>query len=105
MTTVFADTYYFIALLNRADEGHQTAVKFTAKFTGEILTTTFVLAELGDGMSRFAIGKSSSRRCATCATTPMFALFIPTNLYFKRDAIYFRSGPTKSGRSPIACRL
>jgi predicted nucleic acid-binding protein len=50
MNAVFADTYYFIALLNRADEGHPAAVKFTAKFTGEIFTTTFVLAEVGDGM-------------------------------------------------------
>ena len=43
MITVFADTYYYLALLNAADEDHARAVAWTAGFDGRIVTTDAVL--------------------------------------------------------------
>jgi predicted nucleic acid-binding protein len=51
MTTVFADTFYFIALLSPADEAHGRAVAFTQQFNGRLLTTAWVLTEVADGLT------------------------------------------------------
>lgn len=51
MNRVFADTFYFLALLNAGDKAHARALAYTASFQGEIVTTAWVLTELGDAMS------------------------------------------------------
>ena len=50
MTALFADTFYFIALLSPADAAHAKAVAFTRQFTGQLLTTAWVLTEIADGL-------------------------------------------------------
>ena len=50
MNRVFADTFYFLALLNPRDNGHARATAFTAAFRGEMVTTAWVLTELGDAL-------------------------------------------------------
>jgi predicted nucleic acid-binding protein len=52
MNLVFADTFYYFALLNPDDEMHEAAVAFTAAFAGTMVTTAWVLTELGDGLAR-----------------------------------------------------
>lgn len=52
MTTVFADTSYCVALLSSRDRCHTTAVDFTRNFTGRLVTTAWVLTELGNFLSR-----------------------------------------------------
>ncbi len=52
MRTVFADSFYFIAQLNAADEAHQRATEFTASFSGRLLTTDWVIVEVADATSR-----------------------------------------------------
>ena len=49
---VFADTFYFLALLNPADEMHARAVAVTNCLTEPMVTTDWVLIELADGLSR-----------------------------------------------------
>lgn len=44
---VFVDTSYYIALVNPGDHHHVAATRFTLSFTGRIVTTSLVLAELG----------------------------------------------------------
>lgn len=51
MNTRFADTQYYIALLNREDQHHARATRQTKKFRGVIVTTEWVLAEAGNAMS------------------------------------------------------
>jgi len=50
MSAVFADTFYFIALLSPTDEAHSCALALTSQFTGRLLTTEWVLTEVADGM-------------------------------------------------------
>ena len=52
MTRVFADTFYFLALLNPKDTAHAKAAALTLSFVGEMTTTAWVLTELGDALSR-----------------------------------------------------
>jgi uncharacterized protein len=51
MKPLFADTSYFIAMLNERDIHHAVADKFARDFTGLILTTDWVLLELANYFS------------------------------------------------------
>ena len=48
MTEVFADTSYYVALLNPADAFHAAALRATDALTGPMVTTEWVLTELGN---------------------------------------------------------
>lgn len=51
MRTVFSDSFYFFALLNDRDPAHEKAVAFLQSYRGRMLTTGWILAELGDGLA------------------------------------------------------
>ncbi len=51
MIVVFADTFYFLALLNSGDEAHVLAQQFAADRSTRLLTTAWVLTELADGLA------------------------------------------------------
>ncbi|MDZ4859551.1 MAG: hypothetical protein SGI88_11270 [Candidatus Hydrogenedentes bacterium] len=51
MTAVFADTFYFLALLNKKDTAHLAAAEYSRAATKPLLTTTFVLTELADALA------------------------------------------------------
>jgi uncharacterized protein len=50
--SIFADTYYFIALLSPRDAGHAKAVNFAQQNRLPLVTTVWVLTELADGLAR-----------------------------------------------------
>jgi predicted nucleic acid-binding protein len=52
MKPVFGDTVYFLALLNSADQWHSRACVISADPPGPLVTTGFVLLEVGDALSR-----------------------------------------------------
>lgn len=54
MRTVFADSFYFFALENDQDPAHAKAVAFLQAYRGRLLTTGWVLTEVGDGFSHAA---------------------------------------------------
>ncbi|HVA46210.1 MAG TPA: hypothetical protein VNH11_07540 [Pirellulales bacterium] len=39
MKVVFADTFYYLALVNPDDNRHQEALAYTAEFQGRMVTT------------------------------------------------------------------
>lgn len=49
--TIFADTFYYIALLSPSDAAHERAGQFTQDYSGGIVTTEWVLTELADGLA------------------------------------------------------
>ncbi len=50
MSAVFADTFYFLALLNKRDEAHAQAVEYAA-VADRLVTTEWILTELADGLA------------------------------------------------------
>ena len=52
MKAVFADAYFYLALANPTDAGHAGAVRLSRTLRGRIVTTDFVLLELGSSLSR-----------------------------------------------------
>lgn len=57
MKTVFADAFYFVGLLNRADQHHAKVVAAARQLRSDLLTTEWILAEFAD-----ALAESASRR-------------------------------------------
>jgi predicted nucleic acid-binding protein len=49
MTPVFADAFYFFALLNDKDAAHHSAKAFSAASDAPYVTTAWVLTEVADG--------------------------------------------------------
>ena len=54
MNAVFADTFYFLALLNLVDEAHAAAERFESEETTTLVTTAWVLTEVADGLATTA---------------------------------------------------
>ncbi len=50
MNPVFADTYYFLALLNKGDAAHAKAAALAQEITDPVVTSAWVLTELGDAL-------------------------------------------------------
>lgn len=51
MKPVFADTFFYLALLNPEDAAHPQAAEFLRTQTASTVTTAWVLAEVGDAMA------------------------------------------------------
>jgi predicted nucleic acid-binding protein len=49
MTVAFADTALFVAVLAERDAHHALAQQYIREFEGRILTTQWILVELGNG--------------------------------------------------------
>lgn len=49
MNPVFADAFYFFALLNEQDAAHQAARNFSGQSDAPYVTTAWVLTEVADG--------------------------------------------------------
>jgi hypothetical protein len=58
MRSIFADTFYFLALLNPNDQGHANAAAFTRTFNGRMVATGWVLTELADALAATQRGRS-----------------------------------------------
>jgi predicted nucleic acid-binding protein len=52
MRSVFADTAFYVALVNPRDHLHAAAVREARGFQGRVVTTEYVLVELGNRLSR-----------------------------------------------------
>jgi len=53
MKPVFADAFFYVACLNRADQHHQKAIAFASRWSGRMVTTRLVLIEVADTRMRF----------------------------------------------------
>lgn len=54
MSAVFADTFYFLALANPRDKAHAKCLAFSQTSDRPVVTTTWLLMEVGDALSRGA---------------------------------------------------
>lgn len=52
MKTVFADSSYYLALLNENDEFHARATELTVTVSARLATTVWVLTEVADALCR-----------------------------------------------------
>jgi predicted nucleic acid-binding protein len=51
MIANFAVSYYYLALVNERDAGHEKALEFSRRYRGQTVTTEWVLIEVADALS------------------------------------------------------
>jgi uncharacterized protein len=93
MSEVFADAFYYIALLNPADQFHAAAVRATKALTQRLVTTGWVLTEVADALSAPAVRARTHQflqRTASDPNTMVISSFDPwfargLELYGKRS--------------------
>ncbi len=67
MSRVFVDTSYYVAAVNPRDALHPAALSLARTFAGQMVTTEFILLEVGNWLGRsgdrevFGICRGSSR--------------------------------------------
>jgi uncharacterized protein len=54
VTPLFADTFYFLAVINPDDSCHQDALTLSAANEAPLLTTAWILAEVADALAETA---------------------------------------------------
>jgi predicted nucleic acid-binding protein len=77
MKTVFADTFYFLALLNPSDEAHAKAVAFTSENEFRLVTTPWVLTELADALAASTPGRAEFLATADDLRADPDAMIVP----------------------------
>lgn len=96
MSQLFADTYYFLALLNRADAAHARTVEFSRSLTNPIITTTWVLTEVADALAAPQQRSKFIKLLAKLREDP-YCEVVPTSQgSFNEGVVLYSSRPDKS---------
>ena len=84
MKSVFADTFYFLALLNERDAAHGRAVAASRTDGLALVTTEFVLIELADALCKPQQRDEVLALCNVVETDPAFTLIRATTELIQR---------------------
>jgi predicted nucleic acid-binding protein len=93
--SVFADAAYFIALLNPADNFHARALELARRPPGRLVTSYWILAEVGDAFSQPGHRAKFARLLGLLASTPDIEVLPPTVEQFRVGAALHASRPDK----------
>lgn len=95
MSRVFADAFYFVALLNRADQYHAQAAAAAGELRGEIVTTEWVLAEVADALADSASRRSVVPFVRDLAQDPKVKIVRAGDDWFERGLQLYEQRPDK----------
>ncbi|MBM4037393.1 MAG: type II toxin-antitoxin system VapC family toxin [Planctomycetes bacterium] len=82
MSAVFADTSYYLALVNADDEFHALATDITPELDGPMVTTAWVLTEVGNTLRRGHDRALAVRLIRKCQTDPRVTVVPPSKELF-----------------------
>jgi predicted nucleic acid-binding protein len=95
MKVVFADTSYYLALINSSDRHHSRVCQWTAAWNGAFLTTAWVVAELANAMSQTPNRPFFLSLMRDLQTDPRVTILPPTKEIFDRGLDLFSRRPDK----------
>ncbi|GAG50444.1 unnamed protein product [marine sediment metagenome] len=95
MKSVFADTFYFLALLNERDPAHAPAADASRGFKGRIVTTAWVLTEVADAMSERRNRAEFLGLLHDLRRNPRAVIVPPTEDLFERGVALYAERPDK----------
>ena len=98
MSAVFGDTFYFLALLNRKDKAHRECVAFSQSSDLPMVTTTWVLLELGDALRRGRDRATFSALLDDLAADVQTTVIPAEQSVFEKARKLFEERRTKNGR-------
>ena len=95
MKACFADTFYYVALLDRNDQFHKHVAEFTAGFAGFYITTRWILAEVGNALAgtRHRAGVANFLR--DIETDPSVKIVAESDALYARGVALFGERPDK----------
>ena len=96
MNEVFADSFYFIALLHSRDRYHAAAVELSRRRPGRLVTTHWVLIELADALCAPAIRARSHQFIASMLVDPNVVILSNLDPWFRLGLELFASSVDKS---------
>ena len=96
MKTIFGDTYYFLAVGNDRDQGHQRAVQYAASYRGRIVTTEWVLTEVADALSSPALRERFLNLLELIDDDENWVVVEASHDLFQRGVTLFSQRPDKS---------
>jgi predicted nucleic acid-binding protein len=91
----FADTAYFLALLNPQDGWHEPALRLSRRREGPLLTTVWVLLEVGDALATGPNRQLFSRWLDSLLASAHLEIVPATNDWFFRGLALYRGRPDK----------
>ncbi len=91
----FADTSYFLALLNASDEWHRQAMRRSRDNQGLLVTTFWVLAEVGDALCEARNRALFISLMESLSTREDALLLPPTEEGFRAGMNLFQNRPDK----------
>ena len=94
--TLFADTSFFIALLNPDDDAHGRAVRWSRAFKGELITTQWVLAELGNFLAAPSMRALFAQVTSRVTTNPKWRVIHADDDQFQRGSNLYNTRPDKA---------
>jgi len=94
MKVIFADTFYFLALVNEQDKAHQAAARIN--IADGLLTTAWVLTEVGDALSSPENRPVFLRIIDLLNRLPGVRVIEPSKELFQTGIELFRDRPDKA---------
>ena len=95
MTPVFADSFFFFALLNHNDAAHHAAERFSSETGRPFVTTAWVLTEVADGCATVDKRGVFLQLLDTLSATPDARIIGPSEELFSRGVELYRQRPDK----------
>lgn len=95
MSRVFADAYYFFAILNPRDSAHQKAREFASEHDEPIVTTAWVLTELADGLATTGRRRAFAQLVARLQADSENEIVPPTEELMDRGTQLYDARPDK----------
>jgi hypothetical protein len=87
---VFADTSYYVAFVNPADDRHKAAIEMSRELRRPIVLTEYVLAELGSRLSQGRQRRLLVELVEALRTAPLTKIVPASRLLFDRGLALFR---------------
>lgn len=91
----FADTYYYLAIMNPRDNAHSLALAIGGQVQGPIVTSAWILQEVADGLADPTTRSGFFRLLSALESDPQTSVIGPTESLWRRGIDLYRSRPDK----------
>ena len=91
MRTLFADAFYYIALLSPTDAAHTRAVEFTKTYNELMVTTAWIITELADGMADASTRQAFTNFYDAVRVDPQVSVVQPDRYFFDEGLELYRN--------------
>jgi uncharacterized protein len=91
----FADTYFFLALVNVRDQGHAKAIELSQNASEKLVTTIWVLVEFADALAGAGTRGNAARFLRGLATNSLIEISPPSLIQFEQALDLYEERPDK----------